>query len=239
MSHVRNTEAFGQLIGICTGYAGGYNPGSTNLQVTSLNALLNEARQALTEVYSAQTLFDNATNNREVVFKEMRLRCTRIYNVLKACGANPLTLEDARIRIRRMDGKRPLVEIQHQAEAVESTIIKKRNPSNTDYISLTEHFARLMATVTADGSYKSNEGELTIEALNQLLAILRNSNELVWQATLQLANARNHRNKVMYQKDFGLYTIAMSVKAYVKSAFGTKSTQYKEVSKIRFTKYPI
>lgn len=237
MSHVKNTEAFGQLIGICTGYAGGYNPGSSNLQVTSLNALLNEARQALTEVYSAQTLFDNATNNREVVFKEMRLRCTRIYNVLKACGANPLTLEDARIRIRKMDGRRLLVEIQNPVQAAESTIIKKRNPSGTDYISLTEHFARLMTTVAADGSYRSNEGDLTIEALNQLLATLRNSNELVRQAILQLANARHHRNKVMYQKDTGLYIIAMSVKAYVKGAFGTSSTQYKEVSRIRFIKY--
>ena len=236
MSHVKNAEAFGKLIGICTGYAGGYNPGSSNLQITSMQAMLNETRQALIEVYSAQTLFDNATNNREVVFKEMRLRCTRIYNVLKACSASALTLEDARARIRKMNGYRTQADIQTVTEAIEAPAKKKRNPSGTDYISLTEHYARLLETVSAEAKYKSYEADLTMEALSQLLDSLRASNDEVWQAVVQLANARNHRNGLMYQMQSNLYNTAMAAKAYVKGAFGFSSSQYKEVSKIRFTK---
>jgi len=236
MSHIKNAEAFGKLIGVCTGYAGGYNPGSTNLQLASMNAMLNEARQALAEVYSAQTLFDNATNHREVAFKEMRLRSTRIYNVLKACGSHPLTLEDARFRIRKMYGKRVSVSVQQTAVGSEPRVSKKRSPSGQDYISMTEHFAKLLETVSAEPNYQSNEADLSIDALNQLLVSIRSSNEFVWQATVQLANARNNRNALMYRIQSNLYDTAMSVKAYVKSAFGSTSTRFKEVSKIRFTK---
>lgn len=237
MSHIKNAEAFGKLIGVCTGYAGGYNPGPTNLQITSMNAVLNEARQTLAEVYSAQTLFDNATNNREVAFKEMRLRCTRIYNVLKACGAHPLTLEDARFRIRRMYGSRVADSLQQATVGTEPPVSKKRRPSGQDYISMTEHLAKLIETVSAEATYAPNEPELTVSGLNQLLSSVKNLNELVWQATVQVVNARNKRNAVMYRMDSNLYATAMAVKAYVKGAFGLASVQYQDVVKIRFTKY--
>jgi hypothetical protein len=237
MSHIKNAEAFGKLIGVCTGYAGGYNPGSTNLQITSMNAMLNEARQALAEVYSAQTLFDNATNDREVAFKEMRLRCTRIYSVLKACGAHPLTLEDARFRIRKMYGSRFAESIQQAADGTKPPVSKKRSPSGQDYISMTEHFAKLIETVSAEARYKPNETELMVSVLSQQLSSLKNLNEVVWQATVQLVNARNKRNAVMYRGDSNLYATAMAVKAYIKGAFGLASVQYHDVVKIRFTKY--
>lgn len=237
MSHIKNAEAFGKLIGVCTGYAGGYNPGSTNLQITSMNAVLSEARQAIAEVYSAQTLFDNATNNREVASKEMRLRCTRIYNVLKACGAHPLTLEDARFRIRKMYGSRLAESMEKAAVGTEPPVSKKRRQSGQDYISMTEHFAKLIETVSAEASYKSNEAELTVSALVHLLGSIKNLNELVWQATIQLTSVRNKRNGIMYRGDSNLYATAMAVKAYIKGAFGLTSVQYHEVVKIRFTKY--
>ncbi len=237
MSHIKNAEAFGKLIGVCTGYAGGYNPGSPNLQLTSMNAMLGNARQALAEVYSAQTLVDNATNDREVAFKELRSRCTRIYNILKACGAHPLTLEDARFRIRKLYGSRLAESMQQVTDGTKEPVSKKRRSSGQDYISMTEHFAKLIETVSAEVNYAPNETELTVSVLGQLLSSLKKGNELVWQATTQLTTARNKRNNLMYRTDSNLYATAMAVKAYIRGAFGYGSAQYLEVVKIRFIKY--
>ena len=85
MSHIKNAEAFGKLLGVCTGYAGGYNPGSSNLQITSMNAMLEQARQALAEVYSAETLVDNATNNRENYHWEETERYHQCRHKRRAC----------------------------------------------------------------------------------------------------------------------------------------------------------
>jgi hypothetical protein len=45
------------------------------------------------------------------------------------------------------------------------------------------------------------------------------------------------KNNLLYTEDIGLVSVANKIKAYIKAVFGgVKSTQYKAVSKIRFTK---
>src|SRR6478735_6209826 len=104
MSHVKNVQAFEQLKGFCTGYGGNYNPGKQNLQVNALTTLLNNAQLALAEMQEARTAYERATNSREVIFKSISKFATRMYNVLKYSGADPLTLEDARASIRKLRG---------------------------------------------------------------------------------------------------------------------------------------
>ncbi len=239
MSHIKNAEAFGKLIGQCTGYAGGYQPGSSNLQLASMHALLAEARASLDAVYSAKVLFDNATNSRELAFKEMRLRCTRVYNALRACGAHPLTLADARLSLQKMDGNRQAKVIAPAAEGATVVRDKKRQARGNDFISVTQHFAQFIETVEAEEKYATHEPELSVAQLNQLLATLKGLNELVLQATVQLVNARQKRNAVLYLKDWNVRKTFMAAKAYVKAAYGFNSAQYKEIAKISFTFYDL
>src|SRR6478752_2955621 len=106
MSHVKNVHAFEQLKGICTGYGGKYNPGKQNLQVNALTTLLNNAQLALAEMHEARTAYERATNSREVAFKDAPKFASRMYNVLRYSGSDPLTLEDARASIRKLRGIR-------------------------------------------------------------------------------------------------------------------------------------
>jgi hypothetical protein len=45
-----------------------------------------------------------------------------------------------------------------------------------------------------------------------------------------------NRDQLLYGEETGMVDVAMDVKNYVKSVFGAISPQYKQVSRLRFTK---
>ena len=71
MSHFKNVQNFDQVIAVCTGLGGNYNPGKQNLQVNALTTLLNNAQLVLTETHEARTAYERATNSREVAFRDV------------------------------------------------------------------------------------------------------------------------------------------------------------------------
>lgn len=99
-----------------------------------------------------------------------------------------------------------------------------------------DHFAQLLATLTAEPKYLPNEAELKVSSLNTLLADLRAKNTAVINATTALSNARIARDKALYGEATGLLDVAQGVKLYVKSLFGTTSQQYKQLSALQFAK---
>lgn len=234
MSNIKNMQAFEKLAGICTGYGGSYKPGQQTLQADALTALLINAQQTMDTFYSAQTAYDNATNNREVVFKDMRRLCTRIISALESCGAHPLTIDDARSRQRKLWGKLKdrMPVPSGQAAPAENT----RRARGSDYASQAEHFAKLVETILAEGNYQLQEAELSKAGLQQKLAMVRAANEKVYAAAITLGLARKKRNEVLYGGEGNVFSTARAAKKYVKAAFGKDSPQYREIVKLRFTK---
>jgi hypothetical protein len=237
MSHIKNVEAFGKLTGICTGYGGTYNPGNPNLQAQAMSALMNNARQVINEVHTAKTEYDNVTNTRELMFKNVKRFSTRIISALKSSGADKLTIEDAQTSIRKMVGSR--VQSVQPAESLTSAEVvkpKTRRARGMDYASLSNHFAALVKTVSATPNYCPNEEKLSAAGLNALWLTLVNLNDSVNAATAQLSSARSKRNQLLYDNHFNLVEVGLQAKQYIRSAFGPTSDQYQEVRKIRFTK---
>jgi hypothetical protein len=89
MSNVKNVQSLEQLLGICTGLGGSYNPGNQNLQVKAMTALLSQARNVLSEVHYARTGYEIATNQREDAFSTLKPLTTRIISTLLSGGAMP------------------------------------------------------------------------------------------------------------------------------------------------------
>src|SRR5436190_11027437 len=152
MSHVKNVQAFGKLTGICTGYVGQDNTGQQNLQVEALVALINHAQQTLSEVNEAQTAYDNITNTRELGFEGVRKLSSRIFSVLKSCGAHALTIDDARVSMRKLQGSK-----SSKLVASTAAVTAEENPKpgffySQDYTSLAFYFAKLVETVSAEGN---------------------------------------------------------------------------------------
>lgn len=237
MSHIKNVEAFGKLTGICTGYGGTYNPGNPNLQANVMSALMNNARLVMSEVHAAKTEYDNSTNARELMFKDIKRLGTRIISALKSSGAGKLTIEDAQSSIRKMAGSKlqsdqPVV-APTSAEVVKP---KTRRARGTDYASLSNHFAALVQTVSAAPNYHSNEPKFSVAGLHAQWLVLVSLNDSVNAAMAKLSSARSKRNQLLYDTDTNLVAIGLQAKQYVRSAFGPSSDQYQEVRKIKFTK---
>jgi len=236
MSHIKNVEAFGKLTGICTGYGGTYNPGNPNLQAEALSALMNNARQVISEVRTTQIDYDNVTNTREVAFKEIQRLGARIMSALKSSGAGKLTIADAQASQRKLNGKRTVNELPAQPDQTAPVKPKTRRARGLDYPTLAFHFSKLVETVSAEPGYRPNETLLSVAGLTATKESMVRMNEAVNSATAKLNNARKNRNTVLYDSLHNLVDTANLVKQYVRSAYGPASEQSKELRRIRFAK---
>lgn len=120
MSNVKNVQALEKLLGICTGLGGSYNPGNQNLQVKAMTTLLSQVRNVLSEVHSARTSYEIATNQREDAFSTLKPLTTRIISTLLSGGAMPQTVADARTMSRKIFGK------THQSGSSSSSCRRRR-----------------------------------------------------------------------------------------------------------------
>ena len=238
--HAKNVATFEDLISFCTGYGAAYNPSKAALKLPALNTQLTAANATLQAVKVAKTAYDNATNAREIVFKPLKTLSTKIVNALAATEAARQTVDNVKTSNLKIQGKRAKAKEKPAAKdlAPGAEPAKTASISQQSFDKLIDHFAQLIATLTAEPKYLPNENELKLTALNTLLTDLRAKNTAVINATTAASNARIARDKALYGEGTGLVATALDVKTYVKSLFGASSPQYKQVSALKFTKRP-
>lgn len=236
--HAKNVATFEDLISFCTGYGATYNPSKATLKLTALNPQLTAALAALQTVKTAKTAYDNATNAREVVFVPLKPLATKIVNALAATDATPQTVDDARTNINKIQGRRAKAVVAPDAKALAAGAepVKTSSTSQQSYDKLVDNFAQLIAVLTAEPKYLPNENELKVATLTTQIADMRAKNTAVINALTAVSNARISRDKLLYGELTGMVDVAMDVKQYVKSVFGAKSPQYKQVSGLKFTR---
>lgn len=213
---------------LCHTYGAGYNPSRESLQINALNALYTEARNRLAQVNTAKSALTHAVNHRQTAYAPLKKLCTRIINALAACGASGKLVEDARTINRKIQGKRS----RPIAPGEENHI----SVSRQSYDSLAENFSQLLTLVSAEPRYTPNETELQPERLQTFLESLGNANTGVRNAYTGYSNALIARNQLLYEAPDGLVPVALDVKKYVKSLYGSASAQYKHLNKIKFRK---
>ena len=99
-----------------------------------------------------------------------------------------------------------------------------------------ESMDKFIQLLAAQPSYIPNEPELKVTALLTLLSNMRTTNTNAINANTPISNARINRDVLVYAPDKGIVDIAKDFKSYIKSLFGATSPQYKQVSKLKFTK---
>ena len=236
MSFVKNLQSFGKLRGICTGLGGAYNPGQQHLQVKALTTIQFNAQQLMDKVTAAKTVYDNATNQRERTFKELRSLGSRVCYMLRACGAHPLTLADAYTHNRSLHGWRRYAPPVATAEALNEETPMRRRAAGTDYASMAYHFAKLVETATAEPRYSTTEPTLSKEGLAVKVKELRAMNETVLDATLKLSQVKQQRHALFYEGSNSLVATARNVRHYIRAVFGFRSAPHEEMVKVRLTK---
>lgn len=244
MSHAKNVEAFEKLVGICTGYGEQYKPGSSNLRTESLSGLLTRAKAAMLSVSVAKTGFENATDNREVMFDEINQLVSRAFAELKSSGALSQSINNARVMVRKIKGRSAMVIRPAISSAINAAsgsdasppILVRTRVNGSDYGSIVYHFEKLLQTLANEQLYQPVVPELQIQNLNEKLIEFRNQNAAVNKALAELGKTRSERNAVLYSERNGLYSTAMAVKQQMKAVFGLGAEVAHAASRIRFNK---
>jgi hypothetical protein len=229
--HAKNVSAFELLINFITSLGSIYNPTAVELQLTSLNALLVNAKGSLASIQTEFSGWKISTNQREISYETAQKSLLRSFNSFAVCGADALAVTDVKSFVRKMQGVRAKAKPEPKTAG---EVVKTHSASQTSYDNKAEHFAQSISIYEIHPEYKPNEEELRVDSLKNVLADLRAKNTAVNNSTVSLSNSRRDRDAILYGEPNGLVHIAKAVKLYVKSVFGANSPQYKQISGLAF-----
>lgn len=232
VGHAKNVANFQDLIAFINGYGATYNPSKNSLTLTELNALYTQANASLNAVVNKKTEYNNAVNQRAEAFSDLRTLSTRLVNALDATDATKEKIEDAQGFNRKLQGIR--------ASKIEEPLDpnlpapKTNSSSQQSYDQLIQHFEGLISVLISEPTYTPNETDLQVATLQTKLENLKDHNQRVSNANVEISNARLERNKVLYKEDNGLVDTAAEAKKYIKSVFGASSPEFAQVKGIAF-----
>jgi hypothetical protein len=232
--HAKNVANFQDLIAFCTGYGATYNPTKNALKLPQLNTLFTSGQNALADVVTKNTAYNNAVNARIASFDGLRALSTRLINAFQTTDATTEKINDAKGFNRKIQGKRASkIDTPVDPNAPAPTTISS---SHQSYDQLIQHFAGLISVLQSEPTYTPNENDLKIATLTAKQADMIAKNTALATAYTAVSNSRINRDKVLYKETTGLVPIATDVKKYIKAVFGASSAEYKQVKSIEFTK---
>ena len=232
--HAKNVANFQDLIAFCTGYGATYNPTKNALKLPQLNTLFTSGQNALADVVTKNTAYNNAVNARIASFDGLRALSTRLINAFQTTDATTEKINDAKGFNRKIQGKRASkIDTPVDPNAPAPTTISS---SHQSYDQLIQHFAGLISVLQSEPTYTPNENDLKIATLTAKQADMTAKNTALATAYTAVSNSRINRDKILYKETTGLVPIATDVKKYIKAVFGASSAEYRQVKSIEFTK---
>lgn len=227
--HAKNVANFQDLVSFVTAYGSSYNPSKASLKLTALKTLASKSDNVISIVNALVPSYKNAVASRELAFEPLSKLVTRVMNALQVTDASEQVIDNAKTLARKIQGIRA-----KKIDENESPEIKHSSTSQMSYDSRLDNLDKLIKILHNISVYKPNEKELQVTTLNALYNTLKQQNTSVVTNTTPLSNARINRNEVLYANNTGLHDIALDVKLYVKSVFGTSSPQYKQIRGLSF-----
>lgn len=235
--HAKNLANFNEMRSFVSTYGTDYNPAKASIGLAELQTLSDNARNALADLNEQYSVYRNAAIARDLTFKPFSNLITRVMNALRASDTPVQADESVRMLIRKIRGSRvsaKLTDEEKQILAAEGKETREISSSQTSFDNRMENFHRLIKLLSGFPLYAPNEPDLTVEGLSNLYDDLMIKNAAAIAAYVSVSNARISRNVVFYKENTGLVDIALAVKAYVKSRFGTRSPQFTQISKLEF-----
>ncbi len=236
MGHAKNVANFNKLILSFTSYGTRYNPSKAALSLSALGIVAQNAQGALEAVNTALADQKKAAADLKVSFQPLDKLVTRLVNGVKATDTSPETDKQVADLARKIHGARASAkktDDEKKALAASGKEVKEISSSQMSYDSRLENFDKLIKLLQGIPQYTPNEPELTTASLVTLYTDLKSKNTTYVAAGIALAKARSERNLVLYKDGTGMLDLASDAKTYVKSAFGTSSPEFKQVSKIQ------
>lgn len=226
VGHIKNVANFEDLISFCVSLGANYSPMKENMKIENIQALFVSSNEKIASLTSKRTTFDLATDKRRLEFFDFGSYSTRLVSAFSISGVDKLAIENAKSINSKIHGRR----ISKDEGKNEKTI----STSQQSYDRIIDHFAKLIELFIQNPTYNPNEEELKITFLQNKLQNFKNRNTEVIDSYTSYFNSRLERNFILYDPTVGLVQIAKEIKLYIKSIYGTRSPQYKQVNKIKF-----
>ena len=102
------------------------------------------------------------------------------------------------------------------------------------FINRIDFLDKLIQLLFVMPEYSPNEEDLKPVNLINYYNLLKSSNSQALATENQLDIARTSRNETLYKPEVGMIDTAKAAKMYVKSLFGARSAQYKQISGLAF-----
>jgi len=235
--HGRNVVNGEMLITYLTGYGAPYNPSNANIQLNSLTEKAAAARAINEQVNDLIAKNSNAIAARDLAFEPLKTLSTRVLNAVKSVNVPQQVLDNAITNNRKIHGQRAspkLTEEEKKALEAKGTIVNQKTAAQLGYDNLIDSLDKQIKVLATIPQYAPNEVDLQLATLTTLYGDLLQKNREVVTNTSQLSTLRLNRDKILYDAETGLVALALDVKNYVKSVFGSTSPQYKQISGITF-----
>ena len=232
--HAKNVANFEDLISFCQGYGATYNPVRDNLKIAQLQTMLTSAEAILSTVRTSKTAYDIATNNRRLAFEDLKPFVTKVFNAFVVSGADKLAIDDLKGINKKIQGPGKKKKTTPTTPTTDEPTPKSISTSQQSYDRQIDHLANLIQVLEQNTMYNPNENELKLEAIKDKLSEFKTKNTSHINAYTQYNNAITERNKILYDPITGMLQTVKEVKFYVKSLFGANSTQYRQVTGIKF-----
>ena len=209
-----------------------YNPPVDNIKVANLQTLYTTASTKLNEVEEKRNANKNAITLRQSAFENLKSTCTKIINHLGILGLPQGTIDQAKSLNRLIQGGQKKATTPPEERKEETRTV---STSRQSYTQQAENFGILLQLLSTIPAYNPNEDDLKLTNLETYKNSLVSSTQSVDQTEAELNNKLIERDNILYTEGTGLYSIAQNVKKYVKSLYGATSTEYANVSAIKFT----
>ena len=232
--HNRNVTNFDTLIIACTGFGAPYNPSNPNITIEVLVAQHLEAKASIREVKTTETPFNSVEGQRKTIFKPLKPTSTKVLNALKGASAPATVIADAETINRKIQGKRADNKTTETPEGQEPSDRNSVSQQSNDM--QIDNFEKLIELADVEPVYNPNEEPLKIVNLTNYKNELETINTAVKTAYIPYKTAMQNRDIKLYAPQTGIVDTAQTVKNYVKSVFGARSPQYKQISKLVFKK---
>ena len=240
--HTKNEKAFLALVDFADGWGADYKPTKAALSIASIKALHPLCEKIVKDSDKATKIFDDLIDARMIVFNPIKPTSTRVYNAFSIIDLPQETVDGAREIHRKIQGRRATPKDDKTATETETTPTgkggKNSSASQLSYDNNVKNFGGLVDWVELHPVYNPNEADLKVAALKIYLGKLDKANKDVIAGQVPWENQLDARDALLYADNTGMVDIALQIKRYALSAFGSKSARYKQISGLKFRKLP-
>lgn len=205
-----------------------YQPPKQAFQIESLELLSKNADEAIRVLSHALPVYSKAVDEQELIFKPLSNLITRSYNYLKAAIDNPAELQTAKTLAYNLRG------MASKITKTDGTTTQPR--ARVSYDTKVENVKQYIDVLVTSKIYSPAEADISIAALQSILASMENNITAVAIAKTPVDDARKNRINVFYDKQIGLVAIVKGVKNYIKASLKSDHPQRKHILALTFSK---